>query len=296
MTRGRRAAVLAGLALCGCATRNAGPDAGAASRYVVGEAYQSGNAWFYPREDFQLDATGLAYVSGGVGGLTANGERLDPDAMAASHATLQLPAVARVTNLETGVQAYVRINDRGPGRNRLLGLSPRAAERLGVGPGSVARVRLQVDAERSQALRDALGGSGPAQVATAPREAVAAETLAPLPGTSSASRVRVASTASNAMASDAPRPAPDVLPSGVMQGAPAPGQLWLRAGEFGQPGPARVVQGRLGGLGAVIERVGRGRAETYRLRAGPYATVAEADAALDQAARAGVTDAVIVVE
>ena len=34
--------------------------------------------------------------------------------MAAAHPTLQLPAIARVTDLDTGLQVLVRVNDRGP--------------------------------------------------------------------------------------------------------------------------------------------------------------------------------------
>ena len=39
-----------------------------------------------------------------------------------------------------------------------------------------------------------------------------------------------------------------------------------------------------------------GRQTVYKLRIGPLATIASADAALDQAIRAGITDARIVVE
>ena len=47
-------------------------------------------------------------------GLTADGEAFDQGALAAAHRTLQLPALARVTNLENGRAVLVRINDRGP--------------------------------------------------------------------------------------------------------------------------------------------------------------------------------------
>jgi len=164
--------LLAPLLLAGCSRFfGASPDAGPQPRYVVGPAYRAGAAWFYPREDFHLDATGLAVTlpdqagpdqaGPDQAGLTADGEARDAAAMAGAHPTLQLPAVARVTNLETGLQALVRINDRGPASpGRLIGLTRRAADRLGMTPGAATRVRVQVESEPSQALRDALHGGG----------------------------------------------------------------------------------------------------------------------------------------
>jgi len=169
--------LLAPLLLAGCSRFfGASPDAGPQPRYVVGPAYRAGAAWFYPREDFHLDATGLAVTlpdqagpdqagpdqaGPDQAGLTADGEARDAAAMAGAHPTLQLPAVARVTNLETGLQALVRINDRGPASpGRLIGLTRRAADRLGMMPGAATRVRVQVESEPSQALRDALHGGG----------------------------------------------------------------------------------------------------------------------------------------
>lgn len=294
MKPSRFGCVLVWVAVLGSCARQ--PELAPSARYLVGEAYQSAGSWFYPHEDFQLDSTGLAYVAASAPGLTANGERVDPTAMTAAHATLQLPTVARITNLETGLQVLVRINDRGPGPHRLLGLSPRAANRLGQAPGSVARIRLQVEAEASQALRDSLRGNVPAGVTSAPRGAVAAETLAPPSGIAQSTPGRTAPQVSITLASTSGPAVLDPLPDSVVQVTPQPGELWLRAGEFGQPGPARVVQARLGALGVAIERVGQGRSEAYRLRSGPYATVADADMALDRATRAGVTDARIVVE
>ena len=60
--------------------------------------------WHYPREDFRYDATGLAERLPDRSGLTADGEAFDPASMAGAHPTLQLPSIARVTNLENGRQ------------------------------------------------------------------------------------------------------------------------------------------------------------------------------------------------
>lgn len=58
--------------------------------------------------------------------------------MTAAHPTLPIPSYARVTNLKTGKQIVVRINDRGPFHStRIIDLSYTAALRLGyLGSGS----------------------------------------------------------------------------------------------------------------------------------------------------------------
>lgn len=297
-----RLALLAVL-LSGCGLfRKPPPTPAAQPRYVVGPAYQAGGTWFYPREDFGLDTTGLAVVLPDRVGLTANNEPFDGTAMAGSHDTLQLPAIVRVTNLATGLQILVRINDRGPARpGRLIGLTVRAADRLGIAAGavaasSVARVRVQVENEPSQALRDQLQ-AGTATVASAPRSAVLSETLAPPAGITQSTRGRaVDRQVGPGLAVLFATPPPARLPEAVVQVSPDLGQLWIRAGEFGQARYAQAVQARLGGLGASVEQVRQGRSDTFRVRAGPFADVAQADSALDQARRAGVTDARIAVE
>lgn len=290
--------VTAPLLLVSCGLLRAPTPAVPQPRYVVGPSYQAGGLWFYPQEDFRLDTTGLAVALPDCPGLTANGEAWDGTAMAGAHATLQLPAIARVTNLETGLQALVRINDRGPSRpGRLIGLTRRAADRLGIGRDGVARVRVQVEDGPSQALRDQLQGGAGVFVASAPRGAVMSESLAPPQGfgMSRAGRVSAATPPVTEAITAAP-PQPARLPDTVAR-VPVEGhQLWLWAGEFGQAGYANQVRARLVGLGATVDRTQQSRSEAFRVRAGPFATVAQADEALDRALRAGVTDARIVVE
>ena len=84
----------------------------------------------------------------------------DQTALAAAHPTIQLPAIARLTNLENGRQVIVRVNDRGSGDpRRLVEITRRTALLLGVPPGGVARVRLQVLPGESHAAADALPGA-----------------------------------------------------------------------------------------------------------------------------------------
>lgn len=291
--------LLAPLLLTGCGRLLRGPpDAGAQPRYVVGPAYQAGAVWFYPREDFFLDATGLAVTLPDRTGPTADGEAWDPMAMAGAHATLQLPAVARVTNLENGLQALIRINDRGPANpGRLIGLTPHAADRLGMKRSAATRVRVQVESEPSQALRDLLQGSPGIAVANAPRERVIAEELAPPAGLQRSTLRRIAFAPSSTADPYAPAVvAQRALSDTVVRVPVSFGQLWLRAADFGQAGYADQLRARLAGLGASVERVRQGRFDKFRVRAGPFANVSQADAALDLATKAGVTDAHIVVE
>lgn len=288
-------ALAAALLLTGCGlVRRPAPNT-PSPRYVVGAAYKADGTWFYPREQFQLDTTGLAVVLPDRRGPTADGEAYDGAAMAGAHPTVQLPAVARVTNFETGLQALIRINDRGPANPaRLMGLTRHAADRLGIAPGTVARVRMQIEDGPSQALRDQLLGGAPG-VSAAPRSAVMAEALPPPRGIAPSSRGRVLAGAQPATAAVA-FVGPEALPDNATRVFADPGQLWLRAGEFGLARYAQQVQSKLPGMGAFVERVRQGRTDVFRVRAGPFATVAQADSALDQAMRAGVTDARIAVE
>ena len=81
------------------------------------------------------------YGPGFAGRPTASGERFSPQALTAAHRSLPLGTRARVTNLETGQQVEVTINDRGPfadPERRVIDLSRAAAQigmvRRGVGP------------------------------------------------------------------------------------------------------------------------------------------------------------------
>ena len=287
--------LLLALLLAGCVQRPKPPAP--SPRYVVGAAYQAGGVWFYPQETFGYDATGLAERLPDRKGLTADGEAFDPTAMAGAHPTLQLPAIARVTNIENGRQIVVRLNDRGPGKaGRILGLTRRAADVLGLPANGAAPVRVQLESLPSQALRDGLHG-GPAGITAAPRGAVTAESLAPPPGTGRSARGRVAGATPVAGGSaELQQEVPDRLPETVAQGAPQPGRLWIAAGQFGQAAYANQVKARLYGMPVQVERTPGARTPSFRVMAGPFSTVTAADAALDRARAAGVTDAEIVVE
>ena len=76
---------------------------------------------------------------------TASGEPFDMTELTAAHRTLPFGTRVRVTNSANGRSVVVRINDRGPfsGR-RIIDLSRRAAELIGIRAKGVGRVKLEV--------------------------------------------------------------------------------------------------------------------------------------------------------
>jgi rare lipoprotein A len=301
------AAVLAAASLAGCT------PASSDARYVVGEPYELGGTWSYPREDYALSESGLAVAMADArrGRRTANGEVHDPAALTAAHRTLQLPAVVLVWNLETGRALRVRVNDRGPDApGRVIGLSRRAAELLGMRPGEAARVRIAIDPVLSRTAAEGLPGAEAPRVAiaTAPLPVVEREQLAPLPGTRAASggggaagagrfgpaRPAPVVLAEVSGAAGRSRPVPVRLPEEVEQRGVVPSRLMLEAGTFFRRDLAERRAAEL--RGGRVQAVGSGRNPQHRVRFGPFATVAEADAALEAALRRGIAEARIVLE
>lgn len=79
------------------------------------------------------------------GHLTSNGEYFDMFNMTAAHKSLPLPIYVKVTNLDNGREAIVRVNDRGPFHaGRIIDLSYAAAYKLGVTATGTANVRIDV--------------------------------------------------------------------------------------------------------------------------------------------------------
>jgi len=86
---------------------------------------------------------------------TSNGEIYDMYKMSAAHRSLPLPSFVRVTSLENGRSAIVRVNDRGPFHSdREIDLSYAAAARLDILEQGTGRVRVEaIDVERWLANR-----------------------------------------------------------------------------------------------------------------------------------------------
>ncbi len=285
--------LLAATALTGCARRLTPTKiTGASQPHYVQEQAWKGDIWFYPRERYEFEQTGLAtvYPAHGHPAFTTDGEIYDPAALAAAHQTLQLPAVVRVINLENGRAILVRVNDRGPpSPHRVIALTPRAAALLQIPANGVAQVRIQADAVRSHALTEQLSGGAPKlALQAAPRTDVRQENLDGSPG------ARVAEADVAGLATTTPK-LPDRLPEQVEQGVASPGRLWILSSAFARETYANHQLTALGPTAQIL-RIRQGRNQSFQVKAGPYMTVFEADSALDTALLMGLQDAHIVVE
>ena len=123
-----------GLAGCGASqAERAGsraPEVGATAEQATGAVLEEGKASYYSDK--------LA------GHPTAAGEAYDPSALTAAHRTLPFGAMVSVARPD-GRHVTVRINDRGPHkRGRVIDLSRRAAEQIGLVKEGVGEVALRV--------------------------------------------------------------------------------------------------------------------------------------------------------
>ena len=79
-----------------------------------------------------------------VGHRTTSGQRYDPNALTAAHATIPMGAHVRVTNLENGKSIVVKVNDRMSAHEKIImDISERACKELQVGSNGQARVQLE---------------------------------------------------------------------------------------------------------------------------------------------------------
>jgi rare lipoprotein A len=102
-----------------------------------------------PKGQLQLASsyTGRAswYGPGFYGNRTASGEVLKPGTYTAAHPRLAFGTRVRVTNLNNGRSAVVRINDRGPYvGGRIIDVAHGAAVDLGLTASGTADVKLEV--------------------------------------------------------------------------------------------------------------------------------------------------------
>jgi rare lipoprotein A len=108
---------------------------------VLGETYYVLDS----PEGFRQQGVASWYGKKFHGHQTSNGEIYSMYGMTAAHKTLPIPSYVRVTNLDNGRQAVVRINDRGPFHDgRIIDLSWAAAKKLGYAGQGTANVTLEV--------------------------------------------------------------------------------------------------------------------------------------------------------
>lgn len=244
---------------------------------VIGSPYSIGGRSYTPVDQIDYDEVGYAswYGSELAGRPTANGEAFRPEFVTAAHRTLPLPSYVEVTRLDTGRTILVRINDRGPADpNRLIDLSAAAAEQLGISEAGMVQVRVRrttpPESERAtlRAGQPALPRiDTPDSLLEILRERAGRlprpTGYAPRPG--------------NAERGDSTRPNAPVAGAG--------GYI-VQVAAFSSRARADALAAR---LGAQVVSAGN----IHRVRFGPFATQAEAAAAVDRARSLGQPGAII---
>lgn len=296
------ALLLLGLLTACAGGRPSAPPAGTGGgNYKIGQPYQIGGNWYYPREDYSYDETGIAswYGDDFHNLRTANGETFNKNELTAAHKTLPLPTLARVTNLDNGRSIVVRINDRGPFSGaRIVDMSQRAAQLLGFEKQGTAKVRVQVMADESRAIADAMRRYGSDTTAVAAASAAAPEssaTASVIPVTAqpleAAPPPPSKAQAHAMMATFKPEP---IVRQGPVTG---PHQIFVQAGAFTQPENANKLKRKLESLGKVsVVQVNVKGTQYYRVRLGPAANVETADLLLKKVNRLGIAEARTVVD
>jgi len=258
--------------------------------FVIDDAPATGKWWLAAARS----------LAGGPPRLTADGEVFDQGALAAAHPTLQLPSIARITNLENGRQVVVRINDRAPSSpDRIIAVTRRTAQLLAVADPAAVRVRVQVlEGESRQALADLTPADAKLAVAAAPTGSVQTESLAPPPGAAQGAGAQAQAAPKPQASAAPPAVAPPLrLPELVTAVAVRPTVLAVDCGDFSQAQFAEMLQARVARLGAhVTTSYDAPRESAFAVRIGPLPTVAAAEDMRRRAVAAGAIDARIVVQ
>ncbi|MBT6428811.1 MAG: septal ring lytic transglycosylase RlpA family protein, partial [Rhodospirillaceae bacterium] len=150
-------------------------NAKASGRYKIGKPYKIAGIYYYPTVDYNYAETGVASWYGPKfhGLKTANGATFDMNEVTAAHRTLPLPSMVRVTNLRNGRSLKILVNDRGPfSRGRIIDLSRRSAQLLGVIRAGTAPVRVEIIADESRQLAAIARGKSVKPVSAGPSDDV----------------------------------------------------------------------------------------------------------------------------
>lgn len=302
----------------------------------IGEPYDLSGVQYVPADIANYDAVGYASWVGSErdGQSTASGEIFRADGISAAHKTLPMPSYVEITSLDTGKTILVRINDRGPMVNdRLIDLSEGAARQLGITGTGTSAVRVR-RVNPPQGERDVLrsGGQAPPRLDTPPslltalnKKLEGQKDAVPLTGAGAGATTTVAATPPPApkpgTKAPAPKPTPKPAPAPTTDGgfivenvgsartkpAPTPKPAaattkpaatkpaaatrvyYVQIASFSNEGRASAAAKKSGGR---VDKAG----SLYRVRSGPFATEAEANASLAKVKKAGFTDARVFTE
>lgn len=219
-----------------------------------------------PVEQYQEAGRAGVYGDEFQGQPTANGETFDQSELMAAHPSLPLPSLVQVISADTGREVVVRVNDRGPFVDgRLIDISRKAADLLGIAPGREAQVRLRYLGPAP------VTGQGPARAVAA--EAPARETLF-----------------------EGSRAPLDVsAPSPTMPKPTREGHYFVQLGSFADIANAERLTSSLGARTPVeIIHARVHGADFFRVWVGPYGSRDEAGRMRDDFSRRGVANGMVV--
>ena len=255
---------------------------------------------YCPQQHYEYCCEGIAsYYGGGDifhGRPTATGERFDMNGVTAAHKTLPLPCIAEVTNLENGRQIQVKVNDRGPFvTGRIIDVSRRVAQLLGFEGKGTAKVRVKTLVAESLALNNIKNPT--VMMAEKP-----AQSVNPIPEAAAVLLVETFPSLPEDLFEDLSENLVEAEPLENLSSSPIlPSPVHVRAstasvdtGIFVQVGNYATHQ-EAQNLSSVIEdfknvsvkSLRNAGAKPYAVRVGPFASMSQANEALDQLADAG---------
>jgi rare lipoprotein A len=271
-------------------------NSGAQGNFKIGNPYTIQGKTYRPQESYDFTETGIASWYGPQfhGKQTANGEIYNMYELTAAHRTLQMPSLVRVTNLENGNSIIVRVNDRGPfSRGRVIDVSSKAADLLGMKQKGTAKVRLQLLSDESRRVAE-LAKSGQStkgyEVAMNQQGGGKVQPTAYEPAMTSGD-IQTASVPGHVNQGR-------FYPDPVVQQMPVTNtNIFVQVGAFSNPDNASALAARLSNLGAVhVEPAIVGNRNFYRVRFGPLSTVDDADLLLSRVINSGYPEALTVVD
>lgn len=294
--RDKLLALSLGLLLAACASQpkpqviasKPQPSKPAVPGVKVGNPYEVFGVRYVPLDDRRYDREGIASWYGPTfhAKPTANGEIYNQEDVTAAHKTLPMPSWVEVKNLDNGRTLVVRINDRGPFvEGRIIDLSKRSAEILGVDRPGLARVRVKRVFPEGDWARDEPQRLPQVRVASAPPAVVAAPVLPP--------PVQVAGD----FIGGPEAPAPDVVSVDIPPAAaplpaqPLAGGRFIQVAALSDEGKARALASVLADFGPVDAQAAPNG--LWRVRIGPLAE-AQAGNTLFDVQAAGYRDARLV--
>jgi rare lipoprotein A len=264
--------------------------------YVVfGKSYTP----FTDGRPFKQRGHGSWYGKKFHGQRTSSGEIYDMYKMTAAHPTLPIPSYVRVTNVATGKQVVVRVNDRGPFHSgRIIDLSYTAALKLGY----ISRGSTELEVERilPDEIQRMASNPEPAAAQTVPVQPV--QSVPAVQPAASTAQVVDRSTAEPVAVAANPNVSVSAVP--VAQAAVPPGAaatplassgFYLQMGAYSQAANAEAARSRLvAGWGSLPVPSVVQTGAMYRVHSGPFSSRAEADAAAQQLRDKGIATPVVV--